>query len=289
MTEKTPTILVTGATGNVGGRVVRRLRKHDVAVRALVRDPARASLPDDVEVVRGDLARPASLDQALAGVDAVFLVFPTLQADEHAAELVARMAERVRRIVYLSADGVPADGEEPAEGIIGSHARLERLVRDSGVEWTFLRSGGMATNTLGWAPQVRATGVVRGPYAAMSRSLVHEDDLAAVATIALTTSSLVGAAPVVTGPEILTQTEQAAIIGDAIGRAVRYEEIPRGEMRAEMLDGWGWPVKAVDAALNAWAAMVGNRDGVTTTVQDLTGRPATPFRRWAADHADDFR
>lgn len=285
-----PTILVTGATGNVGGQVVAQLRdRGGVRVRALTRDPSRAALPDDVEVVGGDLSDPESLDAALDGVDAVFLSFPTLQADERAPELVARLAKHAGRIVYLSAEGVPDDRATPSQGIIGSHAALERLVEDAGVEWTFLRAGGMATNTLGWADQVRETGVVRGPFARLSRSLVHEADVAAVGVLALTTDDLLGARPVVTGPEIHTHVEQAAIIGEAIGRPVRYEEIPPEEMRTVILDEWGWPAETADAALEAWGAMVDNRDGVTTTFQELTGRAATPFRRWAADHADDFR
>lgn len=288
--HESPTILVTGATGNVGGQVVAQLRERGgVHVRALTRDPAGADLPDDVEVMAGDLREPESLDDALDGVDAVFLVFPTLQADARAPELVARLAKHARRIVYLSADGVPDDRDVPVEGIIDSHAAIEHLVEDSGAEWTFLRSGGMATNTLAWAAEIRAAGVVRGPFAGLSRSLVHEADLAAVAVIALTESTLVGTKPVLTGSEILTHVEQAAAIGDAVGHPVRYEEIPRDEMRVRIIDEWGWPPAAADGALDAWEAMIGNRDGVTSTVEDLTGRPARSFRTWAADHAHDFR
>jgi len=288
--HESPTILVTGATGNVGGQVVSQLRERGgVHVRALTRHPAGADLPDDVEMVAGDLSEPESLDDALNGVDAAFLVFPTLQADARAPELVARLAKHARRIVYLSADGVPDHRDVPVEGIIGSHAAIEHLVEDSGAEWTFLRSGGMATNTLGWAAEIRATGMVHGPYAGLSRSLVHEADLAAVAVIALTEPALVGAKPVLTGPEILTHVEQAAAIGDAVGRPVSYEEIPRDEMRARIIDEWGWPPATADGALDAWEAMVGNRNGVTSTVENLTGRPARSFRTWAIDHAADFR
>jgi len=288
--HESPTILVTGATGNVGGQVVAQLRdRGGVHVRALTRHPAGADLPDDVEVVGGDLSEPASLDEALNGVDGVFLVFPTLEADARAPELIARLAKHARRIVYLSADGVPDDRDVPVAGITGSHAAIEHLVEDSDAEWTFLRSGGMATNTLGWAAEIRASGVVRGPYAGLSRSLVHEADLAAVAVIALTESTLVGAKPVLTGPEILTHVDQAAAIGDAVGHPVSYEEIPRDEMRVRIIDEWGWPPATADGALDAWEAMVGNRDGVTSTVENITGRPARSFRTWAIDHAADFR
>ncbi|MFE6968237.1 SDR family oxidoreductase [Isoptericola sp. NPDC057653] len=288
--DENPTVLVTGATGNVGGQVVAQLRERGgVRVRALTRRPESAGLPDDVEVVGGDLFDPESLDAALDGVDAVFLVVPALRPDGREPGLVARIARRARRVVYVSADGVPDDRDALTGGIIAAHATIEHLLEDAGVEWTFLRAGGMATNTLGWAADVRATGEVRGPYAGLSRSLVHEADVAAVGVLALTGPMLVGARPVLTGPEILTHVEQAAAIGDAIGRTVTYREVPRDEMRVRIVDEWGWPADAADAALDAWAAMVGNREGVTATVEELTGRPARSFRVWAADHAPDFR
>ena len=127
-------ILVTGATGRVGGSVLNQLADKGIAVRALVRDPGRAAVPDGVEVAVGDLADPSTLGPALDGVDSVFLVWPTLAADHAAAEVIGEIAKRVRRVVYLSARGVSADA---TEGILGSHAMIERLNADSGVEWTF--------------------------------------------------------------------------------------------------------------------------------------------------------
>jgi uncharacterized protein YbjT (DUF2867 family) len=100
-------ILVTGATGKVGDSVLSQLRDQGLAVRALVRDPRRAALRDGVEVAHGDLADPASLGSALDGVDSVYLVWPTLAADHAAAATVAEIAQRARRIVYLSAMASP--------------------------------------------------------------------------------------------------------------------------------------------------------------------------------------
>lgn len=115
MTENS-TILVTGATGRVGGQVVLQLLGTDVAVRALTRNPDATALPDGVEVVGGDLSYTDTLDAALDGVDAVFLVFPTLQADHAAPTVIAKIAERVGRIVYLSAAGVGESPDEHAKG-----------------------------------------------------------------------------------------------------------------------------------------------------------------------------
>ncbi|WP_414939085.1 NAD(P)H-binding protein [Amycolatopsis sp. cmx-11-51] len=277
-------ILVTGATGRVGGSVVSQLLDKGLSVRALVRDPQRALLPDGVHVVRGDLADPGSLGLALEGVDSVFLVWPTMEADHAASQTIAEIARRVRHIVYLSSNGV---SEDTTEGILGSHAKLERLIEDSGVEWTFLRPGGFAANTLAWAEQIQAEGVVRWVHGAARRALIHERDIAAVGVMALTEEGLKGARPTITGPEAITQFEQAQAIGAAIGRPVRFEEVTPEDARQELFAGL--PPALVDGILAAHAAMVTQPEMVTDTVEQLTGTSARTFGEWAADHAADFK
>ncbi|MET9069682.1 NmrA family NAD(P)-binding protein [Streptosporangium sandarakinum] len=281
-------ILVTGATGNVGGHVVSQLLDRGVAVRALTRDPAAASLPDGVEAVRGDLADPASLDAALDGVETVFLLWPTLAADHAAAAAVERIAGRARRVVYVSARGVSDDLERAPGSILGSHAYLERLIRGAGVEWTFLRPGGFAVNTLLWAPEIRATGVVRRSHGAAGRALIHERDIATVGVLALTEDGHAGAAYELTGPETLTQAEQVAAIGEAIGRPVRWEEVPPENTLRDLVAN-GMPAAMAESIVAAHNAMVTSPETTTATFEKVTGVPATPFRQWAIDHADDFR
>ncbi|MFC4529278.1 NAD(P)H-binding protein [Sphaerisporangium dianthi] len=280
-------ILVTGATGRVGRHAVSGLLAAGAELRALSRDPAAAGLPEKVEVVHGDLAKPETLDAALDGVEAVFLVWPTLSADHAAPAAVEAIAARARRLVYLSARG--AAGAREADGtILGSHARLENLIERSGMEWTFLRAGGFAANTLMWAPQIRDTGTVRWVHGAARRSLIHERDIAAVGVRALTGSGHGGARYELTGPRALTQIEQAHLIGEAIGRPVRWEEMDAEVARRAMIDQ-GMPPSLAGAIVDAHAAMVAAPEPVTTTVEEITGAPATDFRQWAADHAADFR
>jgi len=266
---------VFGATGKVGRALVDRLPSGEV--RAVTRDPATARLPAGTQVVAGDLLDPASLPDTVRGARAAFLLWPAFDATG-AAEAVAVLAAHVDRIVYLSA-AVAEDGV---------WGEVEKAVRASGVEWTFLRAGGFAGNTLGWAEQIRADGVVREPYGQAGRSLVHEADLAAVAAIALTGDDLVGASPVLTGPETLTQIDQARHIGDAIGRPVRWEETSRETAQETMLAA-GWDPAFVETALDAWAAMVDTPERVSPDVERITGRPARTFAEWARDHAADFR
>lgn len=135
---------------------------------------------------------------------------------------------------------------------------------------------------------VRDDGVVRAPYGAASRSLVHEADVAGVAVRALTEEGHGRKKYPVTGPEALTQVEQVRVIGEAIGRPLRWEEVPPETARRGMLDA-GWPPPVVDGILDAHAGFVEEPEPVTPTVEEVTGRPARPFREWAADHAGDFR
>ncbi|KAB2389944.1 NAD(P)H-binding protein [Actinomadura montaniterrae] len=276
-------ILVTGATGKVGGQVVAQLHEAGVEARALARVPEAAGLPDGVEMVRGDLADPGSLDAALDGVDKVFLVWPTLAADAAAPEVVRRLAARARRVVYLSAIGAGTPGRGP---VLDSHGRLERLIKESGAEWTFLRGGGFAGNDLAWAGGIRDGGVVREPFGGWRRSLVHEADLAAAGVRALLDDGHAGAVYELTGPQALSQAERVRIIGEVIGRPLRFEELSVEEARRQFLS---WlPPEAVDATLEGMLEMTKKPEKVTRTVEQLTGRPALTYREWVVDHRRDF-
>ncbi|HUR07846.1 MAG TPA: NAD(P)H-binding protein [Nonomuraea sp.] len=276
-------ILVTGATGNVGKHVVSQLAGAGLPVRALVRDPGRAKLPEGVEAVKGDLTVPETLEPALNDVESVFLIWPGFAA-ETAAPVVKAIAAQARRVVYLSADVEDlADGEEATL----FHQEVERLIRHTGMSWTFLRPGGFAANTLGWADQVRQ-GVVRWPYGEARRALIHEKDIAAVAVHVLTSAGHGGAKYVLSGPEQLSQAEQVRIIGEAVGREVRWAELPLDAAREQLLAAWG-DARFVDGALAGWGAFVDTPERITDTVPKLLGRPALTFREWAADHAADFR
>ncbi|QKW07878.1 NmrA family NAD(P)-binding protein [Streptomyces sp. NA04227] len=279
-----PRILVTGATGKVGGAVVAQLHAAGVPVRALVR--GESDFPEGVQAVRGDLGDPASLGTALEGVDSVFLVWPFLSA-EGASDVIETIGKHAQRVVYLSSAGVGSEKEEPGEAITMFHTELERLIEASGLERTALRPTGFASNTLGWAEEVRTTGAVRAPLARLARPLIHEADIAAVAVQALTTDALLGTRPLLTGPELITQEQQVALIGEAIGRPVRFEEITLDEA-AEQMKAAGYPAELVEAVLPAQAGMIGNPEPVNEEVERITGSPARSFQEWAVDHAADF-
>jgi uncharacterized protein YbjT (DUF2867 family) len=251
----------------------------------LTRRPETARLPAGVEVVQGDLTDLASLPAALAGVSAVFL-FPAPESGP--GFVTAATAAGVSRVVMLSSAAVQDDVEQQPNMIAAYHAEVERAVEGSGLEWTLVRPGGFATNTLQWAPQIRSTEVVYGPFAGATTAPIHEADIAAVAVAALTTDGHAGAKYPITGPESLTQADQVKIIGEVIGRPLRYEEIPPEAAREQMAGRF--PASVIDTLLSFYASSVGQparrTDGV---VEQVLGRPPKTFREWVIDHVDDFR
>src|SRR5258708_35665455 len=173
-------VLVTGATGRVGRQVLSQLTAMGVQVRALVRDPHTADLPPHVDVVRGDLTLPETLDECLDGIDAVFLVWTAPPAAVTPA--LERIAKHARRIVFLSSPYKTAhpffQAGQP-NPIRELHAEIERLIETSGAQWTFLRPGMIAANALWWwAPQFRAGGhVIRWPCLARPTAPIDDRSL----------------------------------------------------------------------------------------------------------------
>jgi uncharacterized protein YbjT (DUF2867 family) len=276
------TVLVIGATGNVGRHVVAGLLDEGARVRALVRHPLTAALPDEVAVTQGDLERPETVAMAAEGADAAFLLWPGFSA-AGASEVVAELARRVSHVVYLSSARLQHDADGATEGVWSD---VERLIEASGVGWTFVRAGGFAANTLDWAEQIRAGDTVRIPYPNAARSVVHERDIADVAVRALVDPRLVDRAFAVTGPAVLTQLEQVRAIGAAIGRDLRVEEQPPDIARRRYEAVLG--AEYADAAIAYWATLVDVPERATGDVESVTGRPARTFAQWARDHAEDF-
>ncbi|GAB3729872.1 NAD(P)H-binding protein [Nocardiopsis nanhaiensis] len=278
------TILVTGATGNVGRHLVPELHTSGARVRVLTRTPETANAPAGVEVFGGDLSAPETLQPALEGVDTVFLLWPWYSADG-ADEAVKVIARHARRVVYFSSLSVTDDATPEENGVWG---QIEALIQASGLEWTFLRVGGLAANAFQWADQIRLDGVVRAPFGRAGRTLIHERDVGEVAARVLAEQGHLGAVYDITGPEVLTQAEQVRVIGEAVGRPVRWEEQPVTEAREETLAAIG-DEAFVDVALRYWETLVENPEPVRPGVRQVTGNPGRTFRSWVDDHVDEFR
>jgi uncharacterized protein YbjT (DUF2867 family) len=281
-------ILVIGSTGNVGRHVVHQLAATGARFRAMTRNPDAASLPPQVEVVRGDLTVPETLDRCLQDIDTVFLVWVASPAA--VAGALERIGKHAQRIVFLTAPlKTPHPFFQQPNPSRDMTERIERLIETSGMEWTFLRAGIFAGNARHfWGPRIRAGDVVRWPYLNAPTAPTDERVLAAIAVRALCEEGHAGAEYVLTGPQSLTQAEQVHTIGRAIGRSLRVEEISPDEARSELLPVLGSSTM-VNTLLNAWAAAIGQPAVVTSTFAELTGIPARTFLEWATDHAGDFR
>jgi uncharacterized protein YbjT (DUF2867 family) len=277
------TVLVTGATGKVGRHLTRYLLAAGHRVRALTRNPVIAGLPEGVELRTGDPTRADTVAAAADGADAAFLVWMGFDATG-VAETAAALARNVGHIVYLSAAELQ-DGRRGAKP--GVWADVEAAVRDTGATWTFLRAGGFAANTLGWARVIRAGEPVGMPYPEAVRSSVHEADIAEAAWRCVLDPEHQGRAYDITGPQQLTQRREAELIHEVVGRPVRVHHQSPDEARREMSAVMG-PDYA-DAALRYWATLESSPERVSDGVAQITGHPARTFAEWAADHVADFR
>lgn len=278
------TIVVTGATGNVGRPLVTQLLAAGARVRAVTRTPQTAGLPAGVEVVSSALeALPGD-----SGVEAVFLNSRAL--GEYLPAVIAQcLRAGVTKLVALSAINADDDfSRQPSRFRGDRNKEVEQLAVGSGLDWVSLRPKVFATNFAGmWSGQIRAGDVVAGPYAAASAAPIVESDIAAVAARALLTDELVGQRLPLTGPQAFTNAELVELIGSVLNRPLRYQEIPSGAVRQRFLD-IGFTPEFADAYTSMLAETLDKPALVTHDVEKVLGRPATPFDQWVAEHRDLF-
>jgi uncharacterized protein YbjT (DUF2867 family) len=275
-------ILITGATGVVGGRTRERLLATGHQVRGLSRTRS------DQGFVRGDLSDATTLAPALADVDTVFLIWKqvTTENPERAIEAIARSS--ATRVVYLSSVSIRDELETQVHPMAATHLWIERLVRDSGLDWTILRSSWFMANTIGWADEIRTTGAVRFPFPAARRSPVDQRDVAEVAASVLTEPRHDGSVHLVTGPEVLTQADLIETIGEALGRTIASITVSPEAYREEMV-AEGMPPALADAANAHWRFLIDHPEPIAPTVPEIAGHQARTFRAWAEAHASAFR
>jgi len=274
-------ILVAGATGNVGGELVRALVARGAPVRALVRDPDRATLPAGVDVVAGDLAAPATIAPSLAGVRAAFLLggFATLP------ELLHAMGDAgLDHVVLLTSRCVV--GGRADNPITRMWLDSEAALRASGLPGTVLRPSGFHANALRWAPQLRHGDVVRAPWPDVPIASIDPADIAEVAATVLSGPAGGDRALALSGPEPLTPGEQVATLARALGRPLRYEPLGDEEARAAMAADT--PPAFIEAFFRFFSAGEFDDSPVLDTVQRITGRAPRPFEEWARGHAGAF-
>jgi uncharacterized protein YbjT (DUF2867 family) len=285
MATTTDPILVTGATGNVGGEVVSALRSAGAPVRALVRSDAQADAfkAAGVEPVRGDLNEPASLAAALSGARAVFLL-PGY--NDMAGVLDQARKAGVGHVVQLS--GVSAGSGHTDNAVTAYMVASEQAVTASGLSHTIIRPSAFMSNALRWADQLRTGDTVRAQFPDVAAAVLDPADLGAVAAAALLHPERhAGRVLLPTGPEALRPAQQIAILASALKRELSCEPLTDEQTRAQMVAD-GTPEKYIAAFFDFYVAGAIDESPVRPVVEEVTGRPPRTFSDWAAAHAAEF-
>ena len=282
-------ILITGASGLAGGAVLNEVINTGKPVKAMYRtrqDAAKA--PGGVTTAIADFGEPPSLQRALEGVEAVYLVCAPIR---ELVTLESNMVDAckqagVRQIVLNSALGAA----DYPKSFPSWHRKVEDKLEASGISYTVLRPNSFMQNILTYsAPSIRRSGAF---YAAMGNartSLIDVRDVARVAAAALTSAAHENKTYELNGPEALTNAEVAEKISRASGREVRYVEIPEEQQRKSMLDQ-GMPEWQVTALLDLQAYYTGGKGGETDNVlASLLGHAPSTLDRFLSEFSDSFR
>ncbi|NUS73477.1 MAG: NAD(P)H-binding protein [Corynebacteriales bacterium] len=272
-------IVVTGATGNVGRALVGHLLDADRDVTAVARNINGAHVPPGVKAVAADLADPQSLTPAFDGATALFLLVAG-EDPKHILETAKRAG--ITKVVLLSTQGAATRPH------IYQHAvRFEEAVRDSGMRWTILRSGGMASNALAWVEPIREHGIAAAPFANVGLPFIDPEDVAAVSAAVLREDQHHGTTYTLTGPELSTPRQRAATLAKATSRPIQFIEQTREEAHSLMTKFM--PAQVAEGTLAILGTPTPEEQQISPDVTHVLGREPQPFSAWAARHATLFK
>jgi uncharacterized protein YbjT (DUF2867 family) len=278
--------LITGATGDIGSRVVEHLLQRNIRPRVLVRNEAKARslFGERVDIFVGDLAEPASMRDALKGADTIYLVNvgPEIPRRDGSAAVLAKEAG-VKRIVKLSSLDV-----EHGLAIGAWHEKGEAAIRAVGIPFIFVRPTGFMSNLLAWAHSIKTEKIIRSSTADGRRPFIHSEDIAAVSVEALVSTNYVGQSLPITGPDSLTFGEATATIAEAIRERLKYQAISDEEARERYSKISGSP-EETEAHVTLWRAIrEGRLASVTHDVERILGRKPITLAQWAVENAHSF-
>lgn len=287
----TNTILVLGATGNVGSQVVKQLADAGANVRAAVRSLSKAEAlkGDGVSLTEFDTDKPETVEAAFQGVDKVFLLTPLVPNMVALSANLVEAAKKagVKHIVKSSGMGAEV---EPGITLTRWHRQTEKAIEASGIAFTFVRPNGFMQNYANFSGKtIKTQDAFYLPVGDGKVSYIDARDIASVAVVALTQDGHEGKAYEITGPEAISNEEIAEIISQVVGRKINYVDVPEDAARQEMKQS-GMPEVLVEATMELYGIYkAGYASEVTPIVEQVTGNKPITFEQFANDSAEAFK
>jgi uncharacterized protein YbjT (DUF2867 family) len=274
LSQKREVYFITGATGNVGQHLVSALKEHH-HVRALTRNPQKANLPDNVEVIKGDLTQPDTFASAFEGITGLHLI--TANGDYEpltSAPEIVRLAEEagIRHITVLWS---------------GTEGPVEEAIKASSLGWTILRPQEFMANALEWTETIREERVVREAFGDHKTAMIHEGDIARVAATALTEKGHHRQEYTLTGPEVLTIRDAVKTISRITDQKIQFEELTEEQALKRMIKA-GIKKEEAEYVLSWYRDNPEEGYTVLSTVEKVTGQQPRSFRQWVQEHMEDF-
>jgi len=284
-------ILITGATGTTGKKLVKLLVKGGSNVVAAVRDPIKGQELKDAgaQLVIMDWNRPETVEAAFHGIDRAFILTPIAfnLAEDSRVAVKAAKTHGVKFILKLSSLGADPDS---SVHISREHGLGENAVKESGIHYTILQPSGFFDNWINYQGQAVKSGVVYGSSGDGKLAYIAADDICAVAAkILLHPEHHYGKTYVLTGGEALSAYEAVNIIGKYIGREVKYVDVGDENLKRTLI-GYNIPEWMADDMVhfevvkrNNWAA------AISPVVKDQLGKNPITFDEWAKTHASAWK
>lgn len=286
------TILITGATGNIGGEVIQQLLAKQVPIRGLVRDLKKAAKLEAqrIELAQGDFSQPETLDAALQGVEKAFLVMPN---HPHQVELESNFIDAAQRagVQHLVKLSVLGAGELPST-FQQWHRQIEQHLEQSGMAWTHLRPNMLMQNMRWFTQTIVQQGAFYNSVGDTKISHIDARNVASVAAVCLTDSRHENQAYDLTGPVAVSFDQVADYFSKALNRSVQYVNLTPADLKAARLANGEpeWYLDAEAQLFNCW--QTGSGSIVTTAIVDILHKPATSFeafvQNYVQSHAQDF-
>ena len=277
-------LLVTGASGNLGRRVVESLLEINAGpIVASTRDPSKLAdlAAKGVEVRAADFDHPEFLSSAFAGIDRMLLIstdaihVPGRRLAQHKAAIAAAERAGVRHIVYTS---LPSPQPSSESAVEDDHFWTEQAIAASSMSWTFMRHGLYAENMMWMLTQAIASGVLTTATANRGRHWVTREDCARADAAVLASGDSSNRIIEVTGPAAVTAEEIAAFVSELTGKQLVHEEVTAAALR-DVMAGTGLPRTLIGALVGFdQATAIGFHATVTQAVEELTGRKPTTMR-----------